>query len=147
MRTLSVVEKDGKVVRRQQPAVHNLLFIPLEQQREVLQKILAECPYSTYVYRQPDHPEEWCLIPDRDMTDLRLMCDSEFNEPLFLSSLECEMKVGRAVRIAHGPMKGIRGKLIRKNKKYYILKAFDGFGVAVAVSRWCCVPDETPVES
>ena len=143
--TRRVEEKNGKVVRRQQPVVHNLLFIPLEQDCDELKEILSKCPYSIYVYRHSDHQDEWCLISDNDMTDLRLMCDSEFNEPIFMSSLECEMKMGTVVRVVHGPMKGFRGKLIRKNKKYYIMKVFDGFGVAVKVSRWCCVPEPEKV--
>lgn len=142
MMTHTVMDQDGKVRHRKQPAVHNLIFIPVGENRDGIQKILKDCPYTNYVYRRVDHPEEWCLIPDHDMMDLRLMCDNSLNRPLLLSTRECEMKVGHAVRIVHGTMTGLCGKLIRKNKKYYILKSFEGFGMAVVVSRWCCVPDE-----
>ncbi len=142
MKTDTVLDQDGKLRHRLQPVVHNLLFIQVSEDLDKLQTILQNCPYSIYVYRRADHPNEWCMIPDRDMVDLRLMCDNSFNQPLFLSDSECKMKVGHIVRIVHGPMKGVRGKLIRKNKKYYIVKSFDGFSVAVVVSRWCCVPDD-----
>ena len=33
------------------------------------------------------------------------------------------------------------GRMMRKNKKYYVLKTMvGGMGVMVAVSRWCCEP-------
>ena len=132
------VDKDGKPVRRPYPAVHNLLFIPLEQSRKAIRDILKECPYVVQVYRHPDRQREWYEIPDRDMQDLRMMCDVSFTEPQFISAQECDLKVGRSVRVTHGPLKDITGKLVRKSKKYYLVRTFGDLGVMVSVSRWCC---------
>ena len=52
------------------------------------------------------------------------------------------MKVGAPVLVKFGPLKGLTGKLVRSNKKYYLLKEVPGLGVMLKVSRWCCVPME-----
>lgn len=132
------VDKDGKPVRRHRPAVHNLLFIPLEQNHKTIREILRECPYAIHVYGHPDRPGEWYKIPDRDMQDLRLICDLTYTEPQFVSAQECELKVGHTVRVTHGPLKNITGKLVRKSKKYYLVRTFGDLGVMISVSRWCC---------
>ena len=142
MTTHYVVNTCGERVRQQKPIVHNLIFIQLDRTVEDMKAILSDCPYPLSVYCKFDHPEQWCEIRDSDMLDLRMMCDNTFCEPVFMTSNESLMKVGRNVRITHGPLSGIHGRLIRKNKKYYIVKSFDGLGVMVTVSRWCCEPDE-----
>ena len=135
------VAEDGTHVRQQYPAVHNLLFIQLNKSIEDIRSTLSECPYPIFIYRKLDHPDQWCEISEHDMLDLRLICDSDFSSPVFLSSKECNLGIGNFVRVVHGPLKGVRGQLVRKNKKYYIVKSFEGLGVMVAVSRWCCAPD------
>ena len=136
--------RDGKPERKARPAVHNLIFVALEQGLKQVRDILKECPYYAYVYTKPDKPQEWCIIPDSDMIDLRLICDLSFNEPKFVAAEECELKVGHTVRVTHGPLKNITGKLIRKNKKYYLVRTFGDLGVMVSVSRWCCEAVEEP---
>lgn len=74
------------------------------------------------------------------------MCDVSLCEPTFITQGEYDMKVGHTVRVVHGPLSGIRGKLVRKNKKYYIMKSLgmdssDALGVMISVSRWCCEPE------
>ena len=138
MVTRRSVTTDGKNVLIQKPAVHNLLFLQMDRSMEELKRVLSECPYPISVYGQIDKPNEWSLISDKDMTDLRLICDITFTAPIFISQQESELKVGTQVRVTHGPMKGATGKLVRKNKKYYLVKTFVGVGVMLAVSRWCC---------
>ena len=138
MVTRTVVTKDGKRETKLQPAVHNLIFLQVDRSIDEIKRILADCPYSISVYSQMDKPGVWCMIPDKDMVDLRLICDITFTTPVFASAKEIELKVGSLVRVTHGPMKGISGKLVRKNKKYYLVKTFAGMGVMVNVSRWCC---------
>jgi ribosomal protein L24 len=62
---------------------------------------------------------------------------------MFLSAEEAQLKVGDPVLVAHGPLKGITGRLVRQNKKYFLLKEVPGMGVMVKVSRWCCKPIQT----
>lgn len=138
MMTRSVVTEEGKNVSRHYPAVHNLLFLKADRSTDELRQVLTECPFPISVYCQIDKPGVWCQISDSDMTDIRLMCDTTFSEPKFITQEESELKVGTEVIVTHGPFKGITGKLIRKNKKYYLVKSIAGLGVMVSVSRWCC---------
>ena len=138
-RTKSGNEPQDKA-QQSKPFVHNLIFIKQPDDVSLLKRALSECPYSTWVYRQPNGVD-WCVIPGRDILELRIICDQSFTEPIFLTGQEAELKVGREVKVAHGPLSGIQGLLVRKNKKYYVLKMMVcGMGVMVAVSRWCCVP-------
>ena len=136
--TSVTTDEEGNPKRTTRAAVHNLLFLQIDRNVEELKSIITNCPYPISVYRQYDKPGEWCLIPDCEMLDLRLICDITFTEPVFVSARECEMKVGSLVRVTHGPLKGIEGKLVRKNKKYYLVRTFCDLGVMVSVSRWCC---------
>ena len=132
-----VADHDGKPQRREHPVVHNLIFIKRTVSDEELRTVLGDCPYSTRIYTYPNE-QRWQVIPGKDILDLRLICDSALTEMEFISKQESELKIGRSVRVTHGPLKGVTGKLVRKNKKYYIVKSYAGLDVKVAVSRWCC---------
>ena len=142
-----VKTSDGEIKWTMRPVVHNLIFIRKVFSEEVIRKILSECPYPLSVYRHQDKAQSWCEIAGQNIIDLRIMCDAAFCEPTFITQKEYDMKVGHIVRVVHGPLSGIRGKLVRKNKKYYIMKSFDmncpdAMGVMVTVSRWCCEPED-----
>ena len=128
------------------PIVHNLIFVRKAFSEEAIRKILSECPYPLSVYKHQDKAQSWCEIANQNILDLRLMCDVALCGPTFITQEEYDMKVGHIVRVVHGPLTGIRGKLVRKNKKYYIMKSFDmgspdTLGVMVCVSKWCCEPE------
>lgn len=128
---------DGKSVEAEHPVVHNLIFLRKTLPQTEMRAILQACPYPVSVYHHIDNEEQWYEISSKDLLDLRLLCDNAFN-PQFISREESELKVGTEVRVVHGPFKGITGKMVRKNKKYYLVKTFGELGVMVAVSRWCC---------
>ncbi len=140
MRTVLKADCSGptkKARKSQVPYVHNLIFIKRPQDLQTLESALAECPYATSVYSQPESGE-WCPIPESDILDLRIICDQSFTEPIFLTEEECDMVKGSLVEVTHGPLKGIRAILVRKNKKYYVVKEITGARIMVQVSRWCC---------
>ena len=124
------------------PVVHNLIFLRKTKEQKELQRLLDDCPYAVKVYAHVDNASKWYEIPDRDILDLRIICDQTFVEPEIITQQECDLQVGRMVVVKHGPLRGVRGKLVRKKKKYYVVKSFVGMGVMVSVSRWCCAPDE-----
>lgn len=130
-------KEDGTWVKAERPAVHNLLFVRKTGSRAELRSILAECDYPVSVYHHIDDEQQWYEISDNELLELRLLCDKAFS-PQFISQEESELKMGTEVCVKHGPFKGITGKLVRKNKKYYLVKTFVGLGVMVSVSRWCC---------
>ncbi len=142
MRRIKVVCKDGTPSNCEQPFVHNLIFLRKTLDTIELKQILGQCPYPLSVYSHQDSKEHWYEIAKSEILDLRIICDNTFCEPKIITQKEYDLKVGRMVRVAHGPMKGIRGKLVRKNKKYYLLKTIADVGISISVSRWCCVAEE-----
>ena len=129
---------EGKPVARHRPAVHNLVFVALDQGVQQVREVLHQCPYMHQVYRRFDKKEEWCLITDSEMNDLRQICDMSCVEPRFLSAQECELSVGQHVRVMHGPLKGIQGKMVRKNKKYYKLSPIED--KSLTINTTSCAP-------
>ena len=85
-------------------------------------KMLGECQIPVSIFRQPGN-KDFCEIPARDMVELRLLCDPEFQTSTYMTQSEAEAMVGKEVRVVKGPFKGSVGKLVRKDKQYYFLKA------------------------
>ena len=104
--------------------------------------IVSEMNYKISVLRKSISSQEYCLIPHDQMYEFRLMCNPEVTMRKFVSSDEAHLKVGDEVLVKFGPMKGMTGRLVRSNKKYYLLKEIPGIGVMLKISRWCCVPME-----
>ena len=67
-----------------------------------------------------------------------MMCNPELTMKKFLSTEQAHLKKGDKVLVHHGPLKGLTGRLVRSNKKYYLLKEIPGMAIMVKVSRWCC---------
>lgn len=121
------------------PAVHNLLFVQQPENSSLLIQALKDCPFPVSVFRHPG-VDQYCVIPDSEMVELRMLCDPQFHTPIYLASEEADVMVGKEVRIMKGPFKGSIGKLVRKQKQYYFLKVVTGMGVMVHISRWYCKP-------
>lgn len=130
-------DAEGNPVRILRPAVHNIIFLKKTLSAEAIKSILDECPLAVRVYTFPSDTR-WIEISASDILELRLICDSEFADVHFVDMRKIDMKVGHMVKVTHGPLKGIYGKLIRKNKKFYVVKSYVGMGVIATVSRWCC---------
>lgn len=121
------------------PAVHNLLFVQKTTTQKDMIRILKDCPAPVSIFRQPGE-EVICEIADRDMIELRILCDPEYKTAIYVTQSEAEAIVGKDVRVVNGPFKGTVGRLVRKHKQYYFLKTVVGMGVMVRVSRWYCEP-------
>lgn len=129
---------EGNSIRHYYPVVRNLIFFCKKQGGGNLKPIIDACPYAVLVYTKTSENHAWCPISDTELLELRMICDRNFSEPPIASEHQGEMEVGKMVHLVQGPMKGIRGMLIRKNKKYYILKTVANLKLMFAVSRWCC---------
>ena len=121
------------------PAIHNLLFVQRKDTQKQLITDLSECQVPTSIFRNPG-TKKLCEIPAIDMVEFRMLCDPQYQTSVFMTQSEAEAMVGKKVRVVAGPFKGSIGKLVRKNKQYYFLKAVIGMGVMVRVSRWYCEP-------
>lgn len=119
------------------PAVHNLLFVQKSGSEKGIVKTLSECPFPVSIFRYPGD-RGICEISARDMVELRMLCDPQYKDTIFMSQGEAEAMIGKEVRVINGPFKGSVGRLVRKSKQYYFLKIVIGIGVMVRVSRWYC---------
>ncbi len=132
-------ESEEKPKRVLVPAIHNLLFVQKTGTHHEMYRMLSECSIPTSIFRQPGMQTP-CEISDREMVELRMLCDPQFTNSVYMSQGEAEAMVGKEVRVTAGPFKGSVGRLVRKNKQYYFLKAIIGMGVMVRISRWYCTP-------
>ena len=132
-------EEENAAKRVLVPAVHNLLFIQKSGSPKQLLRTLKESVVPISIFRRPGE-QEFCEIPARDMLDVRMLCDPQFKTSEFITQGEAEAMVGKDVRVINGPFKGAIGRLVRKHKQYYFLKAVIGMGVMVRISRWYCEP-------
>ena len=134
-----MVDGDDKVKPQLVPAVHNLLFVQKKGTQQEMMQAFSECSVPVSIFRNPGM-KEFCEIPARDMVELRMMCDPGYKDAVYMTQGEAEAMVGKEVRVMAGPFKGSVGRLVRKQKQYYFLKAVIGMGVMVRVSRWYCEP-------
>ena len=121
------------------PAIHNLLFVQKTGSQKEMLKTLSECTVPVCVFRHPGDSRP-CEISEREMMEIRMLCDPHYEQSVFMTQGEAEAMVGKDVRVIAGPFKGAVGRLVRKKKQYYFLKTIIGMGVMVRVSRWCCEP-------
>jgi transcription antitermination factor NusG len=67
-------------------------------------------------------------IPEREIESIRLLIGSSFAfDPCPL------IKEGALVEVTHGPLKGVSGRLVRKNEKARLVLSVDLIGQAVSV--------------
>ena len=126
------------------PVVHNLLFLKKTMPEREIRNLLAQLPHRIFVIRKDDRRSEYYEIPPRQMEEFQLMCNPAMLMRKFLSNNEARLKSGTPVVVQHGPLKGLTGKLVRSNKKYFLLKEVPGLGIMLKISRWCCKPLNLP---
>lgn len=127
----------GKKHRILIPAVHNLLFLEKTlEEKEILSKI-AKSPIPFFLVRHRDSHK--CYeIPDREMLELRAICDPDYKGTLYVDSLTAETRPGQKVRVVRGPFKGLEGKLTQYKKSYYVVITVATLGIMLHIPKWYC---------
>ncbi len=133
-------DKKGKPQRELRPVVKNLLFVKKTIEDAKMYKLMEDAPYAMHAIRKNKESRDLYEIPARQMHEFRMMCNPEIELREYLSEEEAKIKPGAPVLVKFGPLKGMTGRLVRKSKKYYLLKEIPGLGVMLKISRWCCVP-------
>lgn len=126
--------------RELSPVVHNLIFVRKDRAEADFKTLLSTLKMKVSVIKKADDPTKYYEIPYRQMWEFQAMCNPEIEMRLYLSEEDAHLKSGYPVAVTHGPLRGLTGKLVRANKKYYLLKEVPGMGVMIKVSRWCCQP-------
>lgn len=135
------VAENGKSVIKLTPAVHNLLFLPKEGDGGRLARILTECPVAVRILRHRDTGALY-EIPDSQMVEFRLICDPQYKDKdtFYTDRSFAEERPGKPVRIKRGLFKGIEGKLVRYQGRYYMVVCLATMGVFLKIARWNCEP-------
>ena len=128
---------DGKKHRRLTPAVNNLLFVDKTfTEKELLEKIEG-CPIPFIIIRDRSTRQSY-EIPDREMLELRAICDPNYKGTLYVDTTTAEARPGQAVRVIRGPFAGLEGKLTQYKKSYYVVVTLATIGVMLHIPKWYC---------
>lgn len=133
-------DENHHVKQELKPVVSNLIFVRKKKSESELRTLLSQLNFKLSVIKKSPGSRHFYPIPHKQMEEFQLMCNPESREKIYLSENESALKVGTPVLVKFGPMKGLTGKLVRANKKYYLLKEVPGMGVMLKMSRWCCEP-------
>lgn len=140
MEYVDVEDRKHRVQQKLRPVVRNLIFIKRTMSELSIRKILTDAPFKGSVIRKSREDSQYYEIPSRQMFEFQAMCNPEIVMRQYLSEAQAKLKVGTPVYVKYGPLKGLSGRLVRSNKKYFLLKEIPGLGVMLKVSRWCCRP-------
>ena len=133
------VEDRTKHIRRVlRPVVRNLLFIKKTTTEKAIRDIILSFPYKVSIVRKEYGSQKYYEIPAKQMFEFQAMCNPDILMKRFVSDEQARLKKGTPVVVTHGPLKGLKGKLVRADRKYYLLKEVPGIGVMLKVTRWCC---------
>lgn len=142
MRYAEHTDTEGRTRRILVPAIHNLLFVQCGQGEEpALAETLQASPYASRVYTKTDGC--WCDIGSAEMAELRAASDPDFQGTLFVEAGFAATRRGTPVCVVRGPLKGLKGKLVRYRKRSYVVLIAASIGVMVQVSKWRCHPSKT----
>ena len=140
MEYVDVEDKDHHIRQQLRPVVRNLVFIKKSQPEKRIQQFLMEAPFKSSVIRKSKDDSRYYEIPAKQMFEFQAMCNPEIAMRKFLSEEQAKLKPGTPVYVKYGPLKGLSGRLVRSNKKYFLLKEIPCMGVMLKVARWCCKP-------
>ena len=130
---------DSKAHRMLVPVIHNYVFVALRMPMRQFEMLMAKCATPLYILKNRDNGQP-VEISNREMQEFRMLCDPQFDQQVSITERECEPEVGREVEITHGPFTGVRGRLYRKQKKYWFVKTIAGVSVELRITRWFCRP-------
>ena len=143
MQNVDFVDREGKRRHELRPVVSNLMFIKKQMDDKELQSLLEDRYQGHfYIIRKSRGSIVFYQIPARQMQEFMIMCNPDLLMKKFLSESEAKLKKGDRVRVTHGPLKGLTGRLVRSSGKYYLLKEIPGMAVMMKVTRWCCQKEE-----
>lgn len=129
----------GKSRRSLLPATHDQLFVQYGQGKgPILAETLQASPYASRVYTKTDGC--WCDIGSAEMAELRAASDPGFQGTLFVEAGFAATRRGTPVCVVRGPLKGLKGKLVRYRKRSYVVLIAASIGILVHVPKWYCHP-------
>lgn len=139
MQQVVFIDAEGKRRHDLRPVISNLIFIKKVVDDKLLTATIDEYYKGHYyIIRKERGSREFYQIPSRQMKEFMIMCNPDLLMKKYLSEQEAKLKKGDRVKVTHGPLKGLDGRLVRTSGKYYLLKEIPGMAVMIKVTRWCC---------
>lgn len=125
--------EEGAMIKQRKPLITSLMFIRATDEDLLLIKADSEFQGRAMIYSSADRSKP-AAIPDRQMTEFRLVADSGETGLTFFSSDDfTRYRRGDRVRVKCGPLKGAEGYIKRIKKDRRLLVSIEGI-VAVATS-------------
>ena len=114
IRTNKVIDGKRKII--EESRLPNILFARgIEEEIKNFVYDNVNLPYLRFYYRHTHKGErlikEPLIVPDNQIEGLKIICDSEADDIIFLSSDIKKFKTGQTVRIIDGGFKGVIGKV------------------------------------
>lgn len=128
---------DGKKQRKLVPAIHNLLFLEKNFESNILHGLIKNSPIPFYLLYHREN-KRLCEIRDREMVELRAVCDPDYEGTLYVDAAEADARTGSRVRVNQGLFKGLEGKLTRYKNRYYVVVTVASLGVMIHIPKWYC---------
>ena len=138
LQNVDFIDREGKHRHELRPVVSNLLFVKKNMDDLELAQKLEDFKGHYHIIRKERGSKEYYHIPAKQMHDFITLCNPDLLMKKFLSEEEASLKPGARVRVHHGPLAGLTGRLVRSSGKYYLLKEIPGMAVMIKVTKWCC---------
>lgn len=123
--------KDGKMVRKLVPTIHNLIFIHATQQAMVDYKTATDLPIRYIMDPETHRP---LIIPNRQMENFIKVAGTYDESLIYLENDPGLLKKGDKVRILSGLFEGAEGTLVRVKGDRRVVVTIPGV-VAVATAH------------
>lgn len=126
------IEKDGQLVRKQLPIIHNLVFARTTRLRIDGIKTLMEARLPIrYIMDKSTHSP--IIVPKKQMEDFITVSSTCDEKLVYLNPDEIDLKKGDKVRVLGGIFKGAEGVLLRiKGNKRVVVSIPGVMAVATA---------------
>lgn len=121
------------------PAIHNLLFVRHEYDKEWCKSLMKSLPHPIYFLKRERKGDDYCIVPEKEMQNFIRATDPSIQGTRFIDPQKLKDKKVTAVRIIKpGPLYGITGKFLRYGGRHYIAIEVSGSTALLKVSyTWC----------
>ena len=119
--TTRFATKDGKRIRLETPAIHDLLFV--NESRENLDPIVAKTPTLQYRFKRGGKQGEPITIPAEDMSRFIAAAEASSNAKYYSPEEISPLLCGRRIRMVGGALDGHEGILqtVRGSKTKHLI--------------------------
>jgi len=126
-------ERNGRLVKRLVPSVHNLIFIHVEPSRMRQYKETTALPIRYIMRREPNGRREPITVPQQQMDSFIAVAGTYDEQLIYLNPEPGDFSQGDRVRILGGPFEGAEGVFVRVKGDRRVVVSIEGV-VAVATT-------------